>query len=59
MQIDTEHDVYREHEGYTGQKIKQADVVMLTYPLDFSMPKTMAIDDLNYYTPRTMSMAPP
>ena len=53
MQIDTEHDVYREHEGYTGQKIKQADVVMLTYPLDFSMPKTMAIDDLNYYTPRT------
>ena len=53
MQIDSEHDVYREHEGYTGQKIKQADVVMLTYPLDFSMPKSMAVDDLNYYTPRT------
>ncbi len=53
MEIDTEHDVYREHEGYTGQKIKQADVVMLTYPLDFSMPKAMAVDDLNYYTPRT------
>jgi trehalose/maltose hydrolase-like predicted phosphorylase len=53
MQVDTAHDIYLEHQGYTGQKIKQADVVMLTYPLDFSMPKSMAIDDLNYYTPRT------
>jgi hypothetical protein len=26
---------------------------MLTYPLDFSMPKERAINDLNYYTPRT------
>lgn len=53
MQIDTSKNIYIEHEGYTGQKIKQADVVMLTYPLDFSMSKSMAIDDLNYYTPRT------
>jgi trehalose/maltose hydrolase-like predicted phosphorylase len=53
MQIDTAKDIYVEHEGYSGQKIKQADVVMLTYPLDFSMPKSTAIDDLNYYTPRT------
>jgi trehalose/maltose hydrolase-like predicted phosphorylase len=47
------HNIYVEHQGYTGQKIKQADVVMLTYPLDFAMPKAVAIDDLNYYTPRT------
>jgi hypothetical protein len=53
MQMDTSKNIYIEHEGYTGQQIKQADVVMLTYPLDFSMPKSMAIDDLNYYTPRT------
>jgi trehalose/maltose hydrolase-like predicted phosphorylase len=53
MQIDTARNIYLEHQGYSGQKIKQADVVMLTYPLDFSMPKSMAIDDLNYYTPRT------
>lgn len=53
MQIDPALHIYQEHEGYSGQKIKQADVVMLTYPLDFSMPKQVAIDDLNYYTPRT------
>ena len=53
MQVDPAKDIYLEHEGYTGQKIKQADVVMLTYPLDFTMSKSMAIDDLNYYTPRT------
>jgi len=53
MQIDTVRNIYLEHQGYSGQKIKQADVVMLTYPLDFAMPKSMAIDDLNYYTPRT------
>jgi trehalose/maltose hydrolase-like predicted phosphorylase len=53
MQIDTARNIYLEHQGYTGEKIKQADVVMLTYPLDFSMSKSMAIADLNYYTPRT------
>jgi len=53
MQVDAGKDIYTEHEGYNGQKIKQADVVMLTYPLDFSMSKSMAINDLNYYTPRT------
>jgi len=53
MQIDTARNIYLEHQGYTGEKIKQADVVMLTYPLDFAMSKSMAIDDLNYYTPRT------
>ena len=26
---------------------------MLTYPLDFSMPQSIGINDLNYYTPRT------
>jgi trehalose/maltose hydrolase-like predicted phosphorylase len=53
MRIDAENNIYVEHEGYSGQKIKQADVVMLTYPLDFAMPKERAINDLNYYTPRT------
>ena len=53
MPLDTALHIYPEHEGYTGQKIKQADVVMLTYPLDFSMPQSVGINDLNYYTPRT------
>jgi trehalose/maltose hydrolase-like predicted phosphorylase len=53
MEIDASHNIYREHHGYTDQQIKQADVVMLTYPLDFAMPPSMGINDLNYYTPRT------
>jgi trehalose/maltose hydrolase-like predicted phosphorylase len=53
MPVDASRNIYLEHQGYTGQQIKQADVVMLTYPLDFSMPQSMGINDLNYYTPRT------
>jgi trehalose/maltose hydrolase-like predicted phosphorylase len=53
MPVDATLDIYLEHEGYAGQQIKQADVVMLTYPLDFSMPRSMGINNLNYYTPRT------
>ena len=51
--VDENRKIYLEHEGYTGQQIKQADVVMLTYPLDFAMPKSYGINDLNYYAPRT------
>lgn len=51
--IDENRGIYLEHEGYTGQQIKQADVVMLTYPLDFAMPKSYGINNLNYYAPRT------
>ncbi|MGB0123621.1 MAG: discoidin domain-containing protein [Silvibacterium sp.] len=53
MPLDTSLNIYPEHAGYTGQKIKQADVVMLTYPLDFSMPQSVGINNLNYYAPRT------
>jgi trehalose/maltose hydrolase-like predicted phosphorylase len=53
MPVDASRNIYLEHQGYVGQQIKQADVVMLTYPLDFSMPRSMGINDLNYYTPRT------
>ena len=51
--VDREHNLYREHDHYTGQLIKQADVVMLTYPLDFPSPPTYAVNALNFYTPRT------
>jgi trehalose/maltose hydrolase-like predicted phosphorylase len=53
MPVNTALDIYLEHQGYVAQQIKQADVVMLTYPLDFSMPKSMGVNDLNFYTPRT------
>jgi len=53
MPVDAARNIYLEHQGYTGQQIKQADVVMLTYPLAFSMPQSYGINDLNYYAPRT------
>ncbi len=53
MPVDASLNIYLEHQGYIAQQIKQADVVMLTYPLDFSMPKSMGVNDLNFYTPRT------
>jgi trehalose/maltose hydrolase-like predicted phosphorylase len=58
MPVDNSRHIYLEHQDYTGQQIKQADVVMLTYPLDFSMPQSMGINDLNYYTTRTDSNGP-
>ena len=53
MPVDAALNIYLEHQGYVAQQIKQADVVMLTYPLDFSMPESMGVNDLNFYTPRT------
>ena len=51
--IDPVLKIHLEHSGYAGEQIKQADVVMLTYPLNASMPPEIGINDLNYYVPRT------
>jgi len=51
--IDPALKVHLEHKGYKGEQIKQADVVMLTYPLSVQMPPQIGINDLNYYVPRT------
>ena len=51
--IDTKRNLYLEHDGYHGELIKQADVVMLTYPLNFALPKSYGINALNFYTPLT------
>jgi trehalose/maltose hydrolase-like predicted phosphorylase len=50
--------VYDEYAGYGGEQIKQADVVMLTYPLSFSMASGVGLNDLNYYAPRTDLQGP-
>jgi trehalose/maltose hydrolase-like predicted phosphorylase len=42
-----------EFEGYSGDTIKQADVVMLTYPWEWSQSATIGRNDLNYYAART------
>ncbi len=47
-----------EYDGYAGETVKQADVVLMTYPLHYPMPKQVALNDLNYYVPRTRPTGP-
>jgi trehalose/maltose hydrolase-like predicted phosphorylase len=51
--FDPATNVRPEFEGYTGDTIKQADVVMLTYPWEWAESSTIGLNDLNYYVPRT------
>ena len=41
-----------EFAGYDGQQVKQADVVLLTYPWEFPQPAEVDRSNLDYYTPR-------
>ena len=58
MPFDSTNNVYKEYAGYNGEQIKQADVVMLTYPIDFPMASGVGLSDLNYYAPRTDLQGP-
>ncbi|MFL5863804.1 MAG: discoidin domain-containing protein [Solirubrobacteraceae bacterium] len=58
MPFDPANNIYDEYAGYNGEQIKQADVVMLTYPLDFPMATGVGLSDLNYYAPRTDLQGP-
>lgn len=42
----------KEHAQYHGEKIKQADVNLLSYPLQIITDKTTIKKDLSYYEPR-------
>jgi trehalose/maltose hydrolase-like predicted phosphorylase len=58
MPFDSSLNIYDEYAGYSGEQIKQADVVMLTYPIDFPMASGVGLSDLNYYAPRTDLQGP-
>ena len=58
MPFDSNLNIYDEYAGYNGEQIKQADVVMLTYPIGFPMPSGVGLNDLNYYAPRTDLQGP-
>jgi len=45
--------VHPEFDGYTGDTVKQADVVMLQYPWALPMPASVARADLDYYMAHT------
>jgi trehalose/maltose hydrolase-like predicted phosphorylase len=56
--FDSTQNIYDEYDGYNGEQVKQADVVMLTYPIDFPMASGVGLNDLNYYAPRTDLQGP-
>jgi trehalose/maltose hydrolase-like predicted phosphorylase len=41
-----------EFRAYAGQQVKQADVVLLTYPWEYPQPAEVDRSNLDYYTPR-------
>lgn len=58
MPFDSNLNIYDEYDGYDGAQIKQADTVMLTYPIGFPMASGVGLNDLNYYAPRTDLQGP-
>jgi trehalose/maltose hydrolase-like predicted phosphorylase len=56
--FDSSLNIYDEYDGYNGAQVKQADVVMLTYPIGFPMASGVGLSDLNYYAPRTDLQGP-
>ncbi|MFI9628130.1 glycosyl hydrolase family 65 protein [Streptomyces sp. NPDC052042] len=45
--------LFLQHAGYNGSTIKQADAVLLIYPLEWPMEPGAAAATLDYYAPRT------
>jgi len=48
----------KEHEKYNGERIKQADVNLLSYPLNIVNDKTTILKDLKYYEPKLAKEGP-
>lgn len=48
----------RENATYTGEEIKQADAVLLSYPLEIITDRQEMMKDLAYYAPRTSTQGP-
>ena len=47
-----------EHSTYNGDRIKQADVNLLSYPLDVISDETTVLKDLRYYEPKLAEEGP-
>lgn len=50
--------VIKEYENYNGDTIKQADVNLLAYPLNFVQNKESIVRDLTYYLPKLSKNGP-
>ncbi|WP_438388046.1 glycosyl hydrolase family 65 protein [Actinopolyspora saharensis] len=51
--FDEQRGVFLQYAGYDGSEIKQADAVMLQYPLEWPMSEERARNTLDYYAQRT------
>ncbi|WP_033286444.1 discoidin domain-containing protein [Streptomyces sp. NRRL F-525] len=50
---DPKRKIFLQYDGYNGSQIKQADTVLLIYPLEWPMPAGAAAATLDYYAQRT------
>lgn len=56
--FDQQLGIHPEYSGYPGNTVKQADVVLLHYPLGMEMDEAVQRADLEYYSPRTDKHGP-
>lgn len=56
--FDDQLGIHPEYAGYDGGKIKQADVVLMSYPWALVTDPAQMQRDLDYYAPRTATEAP-
>ena len=53
MPFDSTNQVFLQYAGYSGSLIKQADTVLLIYPMEWPMSSQVAANTLDYYAQRT------
>jgi trehalose/maltose hydrolase-like predicted phosphorylase len=53
MPFDAARQIFLQYDGYQGSQIKQADTVLLIYPLEWPMSTQVAANTLDYYAERT------
>jgi len=56
--FDSTNNYHLEYEGYNGFEVKQADVILLGFPLMINMSLDVRRNDLSFYEPRTNPRGP-
>lgn len=56
--FDATNNYHPEYEGYNGIEVKQADVILLGFPLMVDMNMNVRRNDLSFYEPRTNPRGP-
>lgn len=56
--FDSTNNYHPEYEGYNGMEVKQADVILLGFPLMVNMSLDVRRNDLSFYEPRTNPRGP-